>query len=69
MSPQTRRLHTGSEGGRTVAHGQGAGEVEAGKSFPEIRAAFHFQDYKSAGPSSGETLVKTALSGGILDSS
>lgn len=52
MSPQTKRLHTGSEGGRTVAHGQGAGGVAAGRSFPEIRAAFYFKDYKSAGPRS-----------------
>lgn len=41
----------------------------AGRSFPEMRAAFHFKDYRSAGPQFlGWKLIKLALSGGTLHS-
>lgn len=41
----------------------------AGRSFPEMRAAFHFKDYRSAGPQFlGWKLIKIALSGGTLHS-
>lgn len=69
MNSRKRCPHTGSEGKRRAAP---VGRWEDGWSWeilPEMRAAFHFKDFRSIGPQFlGWKLIKIALSGGTLHS-